>query len=99
MGDITSNAEWQSFYGLPFFDKVIGVTTDFRGSTKSMINEIIEPRQTITKLQSGRMNIEQLDSLKVTDKTTVENYVKAEFKSYNSVDQNIKGNAVSPELL
>ena len=37
---------------LSFLDKGIGVTTDFRGATKSMTNELTESQQTIIKLQS-----------------------------------------------
>ena len=63
--------------------------TDYTNSTTSIKTELFEAQQTIIKLQSELLACknEQLDALKVTVKSSVEDSVKAEFQSYSSVVQ------------
>ena len=63
--------------------------TDYTNSTTSIKSELFEAQRTIIKLQADLLACknEQLDVLKVTVKSSVEDSVKAEFESYSSVVQ------------
>ena len=84
---------------LCYLNELVELTTDFRLTTKSMKNELIESQQSIIKLQSELLESksEQLESLKVAVKSSVADSVKAEFKSYSSVVQSScpQNNAIS----
>ena len=84
---------------LCYLNDLVELTTDFRLTTKSMKNELIESQQSIIKLQSELLESksEQLESLKVAVKSSVADSVKAELKSYSSVVQSScpQNNAIS----
>ena len=84
-------------------DDLVDCTTDFRSATTSVKCQLIESQQTVIKLQSELLATkdEQLNSLKVTVKESVEDTMKAGFISYSSVVQNnhAQSRAINPEAL
>ena len=83
------------FNSLALIDQLAGlITTDFETTTGGVKSQMIESQQTIIKLQSELLACkdEQLDSLKVTVKSSVEESVKSEFRSYSAVLQDSSSN-------
>ena len=64
-------------------------SADFRCATKCMKTELMETQQKVISLQSELLanKNDQLNALKIAVKSSVEDSVKSEFRSYSSVVQ------------
>ena len=72
---------------LCFLSKLTDSTTDFKSGTSSMKTALIESQQQVISLQSELLECknEQLKSLNVAVKASVEDSVKAGFRTYSAV--------------
>lgn len=75
---------------LGYLNDFMAMITDFRGAPTSMKTQLLESQQTVISLQSELLTCknDQLEALKDSVKSTVENSVKSELVSYSSVLQN-----------